>query len=481
MVRDYWDYLRKLAQQDGRLNPADELLRDYEFWKERTLFQQYCEWRMEKEKLAQTEVNAWPSPFRNGKKGEPYQIDFVLPEVVEDYEFIGLDKAGLNCRRDEKNPRKCHITGTPPKTDARKADELDIVLRYRYKGWTQGMRELERTFRLAINPDPRDLWNDIETPENIEYYRPDTAKEYMPARAGADDETNSVDAILKNLVAASVRGRSHAHEGKPRDDDFKMLRDETTGWHIVAVSDGAGSAPFSREGARIACQTAVQHCHEALAQLSQPELELFHSLAPDSEAAKDLYRARRMMYDRILGQAALKAHKAIREEAQSKKREIKQYAATLLLAVCRKFKLGWFVAYFSVGDGALGLLHGDKTAELLAEPDEGEYSGQTRFITMEDIFRDGETFYKRVQARVVSGFEAIILMTDGVSDAKFGTDAMLHDPQRWLDLWQDLQGAVFSGAPQNQQEAADPGVTLRDWLNFWSPGNHDDRTIAIVY
>src|SRR5690606_14699190 len=55
----------------------------------------------------------------------------------------------------------------------------------------------------------------------------------------------------KKIVIASKRGRSHAHEGTFRDDDFctKSLPND---WAIVAVADGAGSAKYARQGSKIA-------------------------------------------------------------------------------------------------------------------------------------------------------------------------------------------------------------------------------------
>jgi len=62
-------------------------------------------------------------------------------------------------------------------------------------------------------------------------------------------------------------------------------------------------------------------------------------------------------------------------------------------------------------------------------------------------------------------------MTDGVSDAKFETDAALADAQHWRTFWQD-------GELQAALAADDPKAALHEWLGFWSRGNHDDRTIA---
>jgi hypothetical protein len=54
--------------------------------------------------------------------------------------------------------------------------------------------------------------------------------------------------------------------------------------------------------------------------------------------------------------------------------------------------------------------------------------------------------------------------------------------EKWNELWADLEGAnqdnckVDFTKPIEEVEA-----DLMNWLDFWSPGNHDDRTIAILY
>jgi hypothetical protein len=68
-------------------------------------------------------------------------------------------------------------------------------------------------------------------------------------------------------------------------------------------------------------------------------------------------------------------------------------------------------------------------------------------------------------------------MTDGVSDPKFETDNNLINPNKWDELWNDLleNGVELTDDNENAKDQ------LLDWLDFWSPGNHDDRTIAILY
>ena len=255
-----------------------------------------------------------------------------------------------------------------------------------------------------------------------------------------------------------------------------MYHDEKTNWYVIAVADGAGSALYSREGSRIACNVAVEHCKEQLADSENfdDDINLYH-LDQKSEAAgkaisADIYK--------IVGNAALKAHKAIAAEAQQKSRKTKEYSTTLLLAICKKYDFGWFVASFWVGDGAICLYNqNSETAMMLGMPDEGEYAGQTRFLTMPEIFSDSTKFYQRMNCRIVPDFTALFLMTDGVSDPKFETDAKLKSYGKWNELWADLKENGVELTDDNEEAANQ----LVNWLDFWSPGNHDDRTIAILY
>ena len=99
-----------------------------------------------------------------------------------------------------------------------------------------------------------DLWKDIPTSKDVPYFKEDKVCEYVKVEAGPDGTP------LKDMVAASNRGRSHAQEGKPRDDHFQLFHSNDNGWYIIAVADGAGSAKFSRKGSEIACRSVVDYC-----------------------------------------------------------------------------------------------------------------------------------------------------------------------------------------------------------------------------
>ena len=103
---------------------------------------------------------------------------------------------------------------------------------------------------------------------------------------------------------------------------------------------------------------------------------------------------------------------------------------------------------------------------------------------MPEIFHDRDAISKRLKMAVVPGFTALFLMTDGVSDPMFSTDKNLNDPKKWAEFFEKLK----TGFPEDEitgvnltDDNEDSHHELLKWLDFWSPGDHDDRTIAILY
>ncbi|KWW30761.1 MAG: hypothetical protein AUK63_740 [bacterium P3] len=443
---------------------SDARFEDFTQWIVKKLWNEYDKDCMDKRVIIENQIKELPIVIPNGTVGKEYSATIRLPEdVIEDYWLDGLDDIGLQGNPEEHNV--CTISGVPTT-----AGSFEIVLRYKYKGCIDEKDLLQRGFPIVINPDPRTLWKDVPTPEDIEYYQPDRDHTYVKVEAR--------DGIpQKDIVAASQRGRSHAHEGNPRDDHFRVEYLEDCGWYVMAVADGAGSAKYSRKGSWLACDTSVEHCKSYFS--DEKSLHDFEEyITTYNGEANDEYR--KLLGDSIhqlIGNAAFKSYKAIEAEAVSKGVPIKNYATTLLLAVCKKFDFGWFVASFWVGDGAMCIYDKErKYFKLLGTPDEGEFAGQTRFLTMPEIFRDATSFYGRLKFSIEQDFTALMLMTDGVSDPMFETDANLNKIEKWDALWENITKEVKLTDDNTESQ-----YQLMQWLDFWSQGNHDDRTIAILY
>ena len=123
-----------------------------------------------------------------------------------------------------------------------------------------------------------------------------------------------------------------------------------------------------------------------------------------------------------------------------------------------------------MGDGAIAAYGPRGKVRLMGVPDGGEFAGQTRFLDRAALTDQG--FAKRIGIGYYPDLTAVILMTDGVSDPRFETDNGLSDPVRWDALWDDLTPLLTEPEPEQ---------ALVGWLDFFSQGNHDDRTIALLW
>ena len=378
------------------------------------------------------------------KLPDSYSSDWVKIENM-----VASDEQ-LNASFDE-NTRSICIKGIP-----KAAGTINLTLSVKLKTRSQGDVCEKVDFPVLVaTPDPKNLWLNLPTDPTAPYQ-------------SQDEENVIIKAGERTIVAASKRGRSHAHTGKFRDDNFKVDYIEETGWFIIVVSDGAGSARYSREGSRIACQTFWKFMHEKLA---------------DSAVNEKINAMTAEERETILKNTVQRAAYAGLEkiDAEAKKAEgndptvlRKDYNATFLGYVMKKFDDKWLVVSYGIGDGIIGLVDRQDNLTLLSEPDGGEFGGQTRFITMNEVWRDNPQ--NRAKAVNIDDFGIIMSMTDGISDPKFETDNNLKNPQLWLDLWNDIVNQV-----PLMDRSDETAQKLSDWLDFWSKGNHDDRTIVLVY
>lgn len=322
--------------------------------------------------------------------------------------------------------------------------------------------KLERSIKVTINPDPAAIWKNLSSNQDDPHWKPDSDKLALPTPGAF-------------IVAASVRGRSHAQEGLFRDDEFRINYESTTGWHLLAVADGAGSAKLSRRGSQLACAHALKHLEEQLrVEADEQGRPTIAKQATNDAVTED--QARSLAYN-WLGGAAHSALKAITDEAaaQEPPRTPKEYATTLLLSAARQTPQGWIILSFGIGDGGIGLLKRDGSVQVMSTPDSGDFSSETIFLTSKNLWMTTEGISQRLHVAVVPDFHALVLMTDGITDPLFPTEVSLGDKDVWLTFWTELWKQARL-TPDNSQASDD----LLKWSDFYSKGNHDDRTIALL-
>ncbi|AWL28866.1 protein phosphatase 2C domain-containing protein [Acinetobacter defluvii] len=397
----------------------------------------------------QRKVNNLKFQVDNARAGQLYhsKIQIFSAQNVEDIEYLAESFKFPNdvFYFDEITQS---IQGQP-----NQADEFNFSFQYRMNS-----EIYTGQCRLNVIADPRSLWKVIE---------PEARQAFV--KAHTDQEC--IDTPYYQLIAASRRGRSHEHAGSFRDDDFSLMQIAHSDWSVLAVADGAGSAEYSREGSRIAVEIVQkefqrylnEHTIDALNedikqwQLDQPQHADTQRIA--NKLNQQFYNVYYEIYRSILMQ--------LDQLAAENNVATKAFSTTLLVAVVYQHADKNLISTFSVGDGAIAAF-GQDMVRIMNVADGGEYAGQTKFLD--------RSIHQELGSRVKIGcfkdLKAVLLMTDGISDPIFETDAGLANQQKWLDLYAELEPVL----QQDQPEQA-----LLEWMHFFKTGHHDDRTLAALY
>ena len=399
----------------------------------------------------------------NAKKEYEYLFDMQQFPDIGISEIRNLEKAGLQF--DTSNNR---IFGTPSI-----ANTIDLQIVF-YSKTDEHKTEDIKVISFIINADPKDLWKDIPSDKNLKY-----AKE--------DNDCIFSKFLDKKIVIASRRGRSHAHEGSFREDHFciKQLPDN---WAMVAVADGAGSAKYSRKGSQIATEYIVEYYNKAniLSDLDTLIKSFYEIPIQTDNSSSTLTKEENQLQVKsaiinILYKSVRSTHTFLAEFAKQENINLRELNATLIFALVKKLGNSYVALTFGVGDCPINIINKtfDKV-DLLNIMDVGEFGGGTRFITMPEIFNNS-TMGSRFAINKFEDFSKLILMTDGIYDPKFVTENKLEDIVSWKNFIADLEGGNEDGIKVDFENDGHIQIQLLKWMDFWSKGNHDDRTLAIIY
>ncbi|MGZ5134902.1 MAG: PP2C family serine/threonine-protein phosphatase [Flavitalea sp.] len=415
-------------------------------------------WKLE-DRIA--DIMRQPIRILNASVGKSYEAKFDFEQFgwkdITAFEFQGLENAGLRY-----DPKTRQITGVPTQSG-----DIKINFRFKVEGQAEDAPFNEKVITLIINPDPKSLWKNLQSDRNDPHWKDDDITVFAPI---AD----------RHILVSSKRGRSHANVGSFREDDF-AFRDLKKGWSIVVVSDGAGSARLSRKGSAIACTAVVEYFRDRSSMESMTELDELvqqHRAQTGEDTQKKLNR---FVYNN-LGKAAFVVHKKLEEFSTNEGVPLKDLNCTLVFTLFKKYNIGYAFLSFGVGDCPMAVLNKDITeVTLLNWIDVGEFGGGTRFITMPEIFKN-EKFATRFNYKLLEDFSYLVLMSDGIYDPKFVVESSLPNLKKWREFLDDLHGKNEEGI-RVELRPDNPEITdqFSKWMDFWSPGNHDDRTLAIVF
>lgn len=441
-----------------------------------------------------TKENVKVIQLKNGQVNIPYEeiINLEKFHIPKDtiIDFVGIDQIKWN-QEDSKFEGELNYPG-----------EFNGKLSF-WENLTDkenNKPKLERQVHILINADPKSLWKTIDPPKEGPFFK--------------DNTDFSFEKINNRIsLGASIRGKSHAQKGTFRDDDFEIHAWEN-GWVLQVVSDGAGSAEYSREGSKIACKSVLSKISEFI---DSEKLQLLEDLIVELQSKKDTSKehaveeisdlkgniiddtnktseeknncklnnkGENIINDNVIKKKvsglvheltvipAYFAFLEIKKLAEETNNTIKKFSTTILFTISKEFEFGTIVISFSIGDGAIAVIT-EKEGILLMKPDGGEYSGQTRFITCNELFKDPKINDRSNLRLFKDKLEAIILMTDGISDPKFETDNNLMNSEMWLKFWADLKPILNKDEPCEKE--------IIEWMDFHEKGEYDDRTLTILY
>lgn len=266
------------------------------------------------------------------------------------------------------------------------------------------------------------------------------------------------------VIGARARGKKHKHEGSNCDDWFETA--EVDGCIICVVSDGAGSKPLARVGARVCCETAVECLKDSISKLLSDEPTLKAELSSDMKSEGFMAACGKLA---PLVQCAAKcAFDAVNNEllkVVSDERYIASlgrepvlndlsstFLAAVVMPLCVEGRTENFVISVQIGDGCICAINTAAGAEgcvkILGNADSGAYSGETDFLSEKNTSPSAIAGRTRISR---GASDLFMLMTDGVADDYFPNQLMMK--RLYLDLC--LNGVIpLEGSTDTAEEPA---------------------------
>ncbi len=270
------------------------------------------------------------------------------------------------------------------------------------------------------------------------------------------------------FVTAYATGTSHVKAGLPCQDRLahSVVGNRTL---VAAVADGAGSAAWAEEGARIAVGTVVQYLSHAL------------------DAGRVDYRV-------MLREAAMAARETVFTAAWLSGKEPRDFASTLLVVVVgpdggSALQIGDGVIVVSDGGNGWGWVfwpqrggyadqlpnpNRDTTAfRWVFWPQRGEYVNTTRFLT------DADAVERLQVAPRLGKVTDIALMTDGLEPlALHYVSTSVHEPF-FRGMFRPLWDADEAGANEDR-EIRSLSAALKNFLSSERIGSRTDDDTSLI-
>ena len=250
-------------------------------------------------------------------------------------------------------------------------------------------------------------------------------------------------------LAVSVIGNDHVRREQPLQDASAVVLSPRP---AAVVCDGAGSAPFSHDGAN----AAVRAFRIALAALEPMLAECLDSDLTPWGFAKDLWHY-------VAGWVCRSLVAARDEAARMGSGDPNDYVFTFAAAIVGKLRTG----FIQVGDGAIAVRTMTGACDLAFKPEKGHYANVTTFLDARTVEED--MFLTRVLPS--SEIAGVMVMSDGPE--VFMIDLASNKPAPIVEQMLD----DFSNDEVDRSTILNY-LTGKRWTN--DPRGGDDKSLALL-
>ncbi|TVQ24713.1 MAG: protein phosphatase 2C domain-containing protein [Leptolyngbya sp. DLM2.Bin15] len=251
-------------------------------------------------------------------------------------------------------------------------------------------------------------------------------------------------------IARSCRGIAHEQQGLPCQDaaDCRVL---PNGVVVGAVADGAGSARLSDVGAQRSVDLVLQGLSLIVQEFEQRHPGKVFPVLSESVARQVFTQ----LHHCLMAELAM--------IAQAHQCEVKDLACTLLAFLATPQGL----AAMQIGDGFMVVRLPDDAYGLVFEPDKGEYSNETTFVTSTDAV-------EAMQVRVLAETPVFVcLASDGLERVALRVRDWLPYPPFFQPLEEYLSETDAAEPPPDYLEAFLASAQL-------NARTSDDKTLLLA-
>ncbi|MGN1356939.1 MAG: protein phosphatase 2C domain-containing protein [Succinivibrionaceae bacterium] len=354
------------------------------------------------------------------------------------------------------------------------AEKGDFILKVRYRSKGLGGSKLlllSKSVVLSVHDAVQITWNDIPTPTNIRFYKPDICK------FASEVYVNESQTSIKRVYAVCTRGRVHANNGLPRNTDFAL--GDQNGWVMLAYADGSDKAEFSREGSKVAVASAVKSFKSNIEKIGSELDEFVHILAlppKDLNVSDKDTTIQKGLLTRVVYEAFRSVFNEISIQATFGNVSFESMDTTLSLVILKRYDFGWFVMSASVGKCGIMICNGDYDMIPMGFTEYGDYMFRAGTV-MDQHYISYDEIKLRIDYKITDSLLMLVLMNHALFKEIFPNYMSMRSHDSWTNWIADLATNV-------ELKARDQNLILDALYNYISTKmpqcRREDKSIIIV-